>query len=341
MNMNPLHLMVKAKTLLPSSSSTQGPSLVKTGAASASNTQGQLVPRRVEFDWSGTPLDWIPNHAYASHFINQINLLLPAGEFWFCRLFNKAMPLISDEKLRQDVQMFIRQEAMHARAHGGAIAEYLQAHQIDTKANTAKMDWLFGTLLAEKPFGKTVPKRLEHRWLMLRLGLVAAVEHMTCVLGKYALENKHWDAAGADAVLLDLLRWHGAEEIEHRSVAFDLYKHLGGDYLSRYYLSCVAVPLVIGLWVDGAANIMEQDKRFAGKKFSVLRPGMWMEWARVSRTGMLPHPLWLAAQQLPFFRPSYDPVKEADTQQALNYLRTSPSAANAANQPLKAYRAAA
>ena len=49
----------------------------------ASNTVGKLIPRKVQFDWSQTPLDWIPDQPFASHFINEINLLLPAGEFWF------------------------------------------------------------------------------------------------------------------------------------------------------------------------------------------------------------------------------------------------------------------
>ncbi len=316
MNMNPLGIFSKKK------------------ATHGSHTEGSLVPRKVQFDWSETPLDWIPDHPYASHFINQINMILPAGEFWFCRLYNQALPLVTDPKLREDVQMFIRQEAMHARAHGGAIEDYLHSHAIETDTNTKKMDWLFGTVLADKPFGKEVPKFLEKRWLLIRLGLIATIEHMTCVLGKYALENKNWDEAGADPVLLDLIRWHGAEEIEHRSVAFDLYKHLGGDYLSRYYLSTIVVPMVIGLWVDGAAHIMSQDERFKDKKPGVFSVWMWREWAKVSKTGMLPHPLWLAAQQLPFFSPRYDPVKEGSTEDALAYLNNSPAAARAAGQSM-------
>lgn len=295
----------------------------------ASTTQGSLIPRKVQFDWSQTPLEWIPGQPFASHFINEINMILPAGEFWFCRLYNQALPYVKDQKLREDVQMFIRQEAMHARAHGGAIADYLKAHGVETERNTKIMEWLFEDLLADDPLGIKTPKFLQKQWLVFRLGIIAAVEHMTCVLGNYALDNHQWDQVGADAVLLDLLRWHGAEEVEHRSVAFDLYKHLGGGYVSRYYLSSIVVPLVLGLWVDGAAHIMNQDPRYAGEKFSVWKPKVWLRWAKESKGGHLPHPVWLVLQQLPYFSPWYDPVKEGSTEKALAYLNNSPAAAAA------------
>ena len=38
---------------------------------------------------------------------------------------------------------------------------------------------------------------------------------------------------GSDPVMLDLLRWHGAEEVEHRSVAFELFQHVSGSYVRR------------------------------------------------------------------------------------------------------------
>lgn len=296
---------------------------------SASNTEDHLIPRKVKFDWANTPLEWIPGHPFASHFINQINMILPAGEFWFCRLYNKALPLVEDEKLREDVQLFIRQEAMHARAHGSAIIEYMNAHGVDTSTNTEIMDFLFEKILDDKPLGMTVPQFLEKRWLLIRLGLIASIEHMTCVLGNYVLRNHNWDKLGADAMLLDLLRWHGAEEVEHRSVAFDLYTHLGGDYLSRYYLSLVTVPAVLLLWVDGAARIMKQDVRFKARKPSVLKPWIWLEWARQSYSKTLPHPIWLILQQVPYFSPWYDPVQEGSSEQALAYLNNSPAAKRA------------
>ncbi|TJY58828.1 metal-dependent hydrolase [Sinimarinibacterium sp. CAU 1509] len=299
-------------------------------ARTASNSDHPLRQRKVEFDWTKTPLEWIPGQPYASHFINEINLLLPAGEFWFCKVYNKALPLITDDKLREDVQGFIRQEAMHARAHAGATAEYLNAHGIETESNTRREDWMFETLLCDAPFGRPLPRWAERQWLVFRLGIIAAIEHMTCVLGKYALENRTWDQAGADPTLLDLVRWHGAEEVEHRCVAFDLYRHLGGRYPSRYYLALISMPMIFGLWVHGAAHLMKQDPRFKDQRPSVLRPWIWREWIRVARSGHLPSPLWLARQELPFFLPWYDPFREADTQQALNYLEQSPAALRAA-----------
>jgi hypothetical protein len=300
----------------------------KAAAKRASSTDHRLVPRKVQFDWSQTPLEWIPGQPFASHFINEINLLLPAGEFWFCRVYNKALPHVTDPKLREDVQMFMRQESMHARAHGAAITDYLHAHGIETESNTRQEDKLFEVLLAEQPLGLKLPRWAEKNWLVFRLGIIAAIEHMTCVLGNYALNNRQWDKG--DPVLLDLLRWHGAEEIEHRCVAFDLYKHLGGRYPSRYYLASIAMPAIIGLWVHGAAHLMTQDERYKTRRPSVFRPWIWLEWQRTAKTGQLPSLLWLLSQELSFFSPWYDPVKEGSTEQALAYLNQSPAAARAA-----------
>lgn len=294
-------------------------------ANSGSTTDGNLVPRKVVFDWQQTKLEWIPNEPYASHFVNEINLLLPAGEFWFCRLFNKALPYVTDEKLRQDIKDFVRQEAMHAQAHGGAVEKYLKQHGMETKTATDKVDWLFRVVAADQPFGKRLPKRFEKNWLVFRLGIVAAVEHLTCVLGNYILDNEEWQQAGADEVLLDLLKWHGAEEIEHRSVAFDLYRHLGGTYVSRYYLSLIVFPVIVGLWVDGASHLMKQDPKLAKYKPGLTSPWMWMQWHKQAKRGMLPSISWMAKEEFRFFNPWYDPVKEGNTQQALDYLNSSPA----------------
>lgn len=300
--------------------------------ALGSSIDYKILPRKVKFVWKDTPVDWIPNQPFASYFINEINNILPAGEFWFCRLYNKVLPQITDEKLKQDVQAFIRQEAMHANAHTSANKEYLSVRNIDIQRNLDIMNYLFNKALADKPFDKEVPNFLQDQWDLFRLGVVATVEHMTCVLGKYALYNKRWEELGADPEMVDLVKWHGSEEIEHRTVAFDLYRHLGGGYIPRYYLSLAVIVLVLGLWVDGAAHIMKQDPRFADAAKSRFFP-VWVavEWYKISRKDnqVLPNPIWLIAQQIDYLMPWYDPVKEGSTEDAVGYLSQSPAAKRA------------
>lgn len=290
-----------------------------------------IQPRKVKFEWQDTPIDWIPNHPFTSYFINEINNILPAGEFWFCRLYNKVLPQVTDAKLADDVKAFIRQEAMHAQAHASANKEYLSVRNIDIERNLGIMNFLFNKALADKPFDLTIPKAFEHQWDLFRLGIIATVEHMTCVLGKYVLYNTEWEKLGADPVMLDLVKWHGAEEIEHRTVAFDLYRHLGGSYLARYYLSVAVIVGVIGLWVDGAAHLMSQDPRYKSIKPAVYKPWIWREWSRIAKKDnkIMPHPLWLVSQQLGYLTPWYDPVHEASTDDALRYLDQSPAAKRA------------
>src|SRR5690606_41406797 len=136
---------------------------------------------------------------------------------------------------------------------------------------------------------------------------------------------------GAGPNRLDLVKWHGAEEIEHRSVAFDLYRHLGGSYIARYYLSIVVIIGVIGLWVDGAAHLLAQDPRFKSRKPAVYKPWIWQEWLHISKQQqiLLPNPYWLISQQLGYLMPWYDPVYEANTEDALHYLNHSAAAQRA------------
>lgn len=297
-----------------------------------SSIRYSIRPRKVKFEWTDTPIDWVPNQPFVSYFINEINMILPAGEFWFCRLYNKVLPQISDEKLKEDVQAFIRQEAMHAQAHNSANKEYLTVRDIDVQRNLELMNFLFNKMLADEPLGLKIPKALDHQWDLFRLGIIATVEHMTCVMGKYALYNTEWEKLGADPAMLDLVKWHGAEEIEHRTVAFDLYRHLGGGYLARYYLSVVVIIAVLGLWVDGAAHIMKQDPRFKSMQPAVYKPWIWREWYAVAQRDnkLLPSPLWLVSQQLGYLMPWYDPVHEAKTEDAVAYLDNSPAAKRAA-----------
>lgn len=63
-----------------------------------------------------------------------------------------------------------------------------------------------------------------------------AAEHVTAVMAHYALSEPTALRSVPDS-LRNLFLWHAIEEIEHKSVAFDVYRHCVGDMraLKRHY----------------------------------------------------------------------------------------------------------
>lgn len=51
-----------------------------------------LEPRDVEFDWTNLPFHYVPNEPMATHVLNVLHMLLPAGEEFFVRVFKKTLP---------------------------------------------------------------------------------------------------------------------------------------------------------------------------------------------------------------------------------------------------------
>ncbi len=285
-----------------------------------------IKPRRVAFDFSRTPSHWIPDEPIATHVINVLHLLLPAGERWFVRTMQQALPLVTDEQLRLEIAGFIGQETSHSVQHA-QVLDHLAAQGFDTRAYTTQVERMFDGLLGDRP-----PAWLPlggREWLRLRLSLVAAVEQFTAVLGDWVLRADRLDHAGADPVMLDLLRWHGAEEVEHRAVAFDLYEHTGGHPVPRYARRlegmALTAPVMLWLWIHGAAFLIRGDPRLrGGRRYSLLAHN------RAVRKGLLPTWRELAAAVPRYLRRSYHPSQEGSLYAAVHYLAMSPAARGAA-----------
>jgi uncharacterized protein len=275
-----------------------------------------LQPRDVTFDWANLPTHWVPNEPLVTHTCNVLHLLLPEGERWFVDVFTQAVPLIKDSKLREDVLGFIGQESMHARSHQ-SVLDHWKAKGIDTDPYVQQVGWMFGKALGDRDLaGKE-----RQEWLIERLAIIAAIEHMTAMLGNWVLNATALDAAGADPTMMDLLRWHGAEEVEHRAVAFDLFTHLDGRYLRRVRAMLITAPIMLWLWARGVAFLMRIDPELGGR----VKP-RWRHYFRASRRYLLPSAHRLVGQTLNYARPSYHPSQEFSTAQAVAYLANSPAA---------------
>ncbi|MCD9143714.1 metal-dependent hydrolase [Streptomyces albireticuli] len=285
-----------------------------------------IAPRRVSFDWDDTPLHWIPDEPTATHVINVLHLLLPAGERWFVKVFKEALPLVRDAALLKDVKGFMGQEATHSVQHA-YVLEHLARQGLDTGPYTRHVDFLFDVLLGERPpFGLPLSDR---EWLRFRLSVIAATEQFTAVLGNWVLDADGLDRAGPDPVMLDLLRWHGAEEVEHRSVAFDMYEHCGGEdpgrYARRVLGMAVTAPILFYLWGWGTRYLIGNDPRLVGRMRYTLR-----EHNRAVEKGLLPTWRELGAAVPRYLRRSYHPSREGSLRKAVAYLAASPGARAAA-----------
>jgi predicted metal-dependent hydrolase len=275
-----------------------------------------LKARKVAFEWSDTPLHWIPGDPFATHTINVLHLLLPAGERWFVHVYKQVLPYIHDNRLREDVIGFIGQEAMHSQAHD-EVLPHLKELGLDPTPYTAQVDWLFEKLLGDRTLP---PGRAREWWLMERVAMIAAIEHYTAFLGDWVLNAHELDRRGADPMMLDLLRWHGAEEVEHRSVAFELFMHVDGSYRRRVRTWATAFSTLVFLWQRGTRFFMENDPTLLNGKAS------FTTFFRAGSQGVLPTPQAMLRSIPRYLSRSYHPSQEGSTAQAVAYLATSPGA---------------
>ncbi|OBG33412.1 metal-dependent hydrolase [Mycobacterium sp. E3198] len=276
-----------------------------------------LEARDVEFDWATLPFHYVPGEPFTTHVLNVLHLLLPAGEEFFVDAFKRALPLIKDDQLRLDVQGFIGQEAVHSQAHAQVLAHFAAAG-VDLTPYTDQIRWLFEKLLGPRPrWGE----RRQHRWLLEQVSFVSAIEHYTAILGEWVLDSPAHDAIGTHPVMLDMLRWHGAEEVEHKAVAFDTMKHLRAGYLRRVRAQLVVTPGILLLWIRGVRFLYSVDP--------YLPPGAkarWRDYFRAARRGLVPGPLRFVKVVGNYYRPGFHPSQLGGLGAAVDYLAVSPAA---------------
>jgi predicted metal-dependent hydrolase len=287
-------------------------------ASSPDPTDSHIRARRTNFTLADLPLHWIPDDPQTTHTINVLHLFLPPGERWFCDVYREALPLVTDEKLRQDIKGFMGQEAVHARAHDLGV-KHLEAHGIDVSRFMAQAEWAREHLGGPRPFGLRLGRRLGRHWLNRRLALIAAIEHFTSILGTWVVEDSSaLDDAGADPEILDMLRWHGAEEVEHRSVAFDTFQAASGSYLLRVTtMLTIATALTLG-WTVAAVRLLRADPtthaRFQPREFR-----------RAVRQGRLPSLVAIHRSVPRYLRRDHHPSREPGSREiAIAYLANSP-----------------
>ncbi|MFE7723535.1 metal-dependent hydrolase [Nocardia rhizosphaerihabitans] len=276
--------------------------------------------RDVHFDFGDVPMHYIPGEVFATHVINVMHLVLPEGERAMAQALAEALPYIDDQRLREEVQGFVGQETMHASSHAGA-RDHLQSIGLDVDSMVKTFAWFVDRILGDH--GLT--GRAKEEWLKERLALFAGMEHYTAVIGEWLLENDKFEDLGMDPTMLDLIRWHGAEEVEHRSVVYDAYMYVDGSYVRKARTAVAASATLLATFLVSSAYLYAKDP--APRK----GPFWPVQLARATARGIVPN-FGLFLSEIPrYLRPGFHPSQLGPMDCALRYLAHSP-AARAAEQ---------
>jgi predicted metal-dependent hydrolase len=185
-----------------------------------------------------------------THMANGLNLLFPAGERFFVRSVHRYLDRIRDPELRKDVKSFSGQEGRHANAH----ERYFEA--LENQGYAIRGFLRFYEKFAYGIVEPSLPPQL-------RLAATAACEHFTATLASAALAENHF--ADADPTMRALLLWHAVEEIEHKSVAFDVLQAVNPSRGLRIAGLAIAGTMLGGLWIAAAVTLIAQDGSGVGR----------------------------------------------------------------------------
>lgn len=230
---------------------------------------------------------WFGGSVVLTHLANGLLFVFPQGERFFIRSVRRYLDRVQDPSLRARVAAFAGQEAQHERAHLASFAA-LEAAGYEVES---WMRWYRAT--AMEGLEPRVPP-------VLRLSTTAALEHFTATFGELALRTEMLD--DAHPTMRALLRWHAAEEIEHRDVAFDVLLTVDPRWFVRFVGFAMAGVLLLYFWRSGTRHLMRQEP----PRDAARRSADAQSRARV-RAFWRAHGPGFAAALLAYLRPRFHP----------------------------------
>ena len=253
----------------------------------------KITPRDRRFGREATtPRLWHGGRVEATAIYNALSTTFPKGEAFFVesvRAFRDAAP----PKLAEEIKGFTTQEAIHSREH-----DAFNKRAADAGYDLSKLE-----AQVEKRLAVTRGKPP-----IVSLAATMALEHFTAILAHQLLANpRHLEGAEKDTA--DLWRWHAAEEIEHKGVAYDTWLHATRHWPrgKRWKVKAkVMLYITRNFVVDrtaGALELMRQDGVTGPRAWWLLMTYLWV------RPGMFRK---IAGAWFKFFVPGFHPWNEDD-----------------------------
>jgi len=193
----------------------------------ASKPIPHIKVRRVDFDFTDVKSrHYAGGNIFLTHYINSMHIVFPEGEKFFIRSARAFMDQIKDDpELLDRVKKFIGQEGVHHKEHE-KFWDILDMMNLKPR-RFAKFYSYTAYNFMERGMRLLAGKKES----LLALSVTTALEHFTALLGDGGLRSEPFKELPEEVRML--MRWHAAEELEHKAVCFDLYEKVGGDYNTR------------------------------------------------------------------------------------------------------------
>jgi predicted metal-dependent hydrolase len=264
-----------------------------TGKAVPTPADLEITVRDQRFGREAKPSRWwLGGDPIGSAWHNALSATFPRGEAMFIESV-KAFRDGAPPKLEAEIRAFVKQEINHTREHvvfNKAAAE--AGYDMD------KIDRRVEELMAQ----------IKQRPQIVNLAATIALEHFTAIMAHEFLANpRHFKNAEPETAAM--WRWHAMEEIEHKGVAFDTYRH-ATRYWSKWrrwklqslMMLIITVRFFTNRWND-TLDLLSQDG------LSGWRIKARLLWYLVGTPGVVRKivPAWFA-----YFLPGFHPWNHDD-----------------------------
>ena len=244
-----------------------------------------IAARNINFDVEeALATDWHGGDPFRTAFYNALSIMFPLGEQHFIDSVKYYRSRITDPVLAEQVRGFTAQESVHRREHQ-------KYNEVLCAARGYSLDEL------ERPLRRRIALVQKHMPHIVHLAATVAYEHWTAILADAVLRRPE-TFEGATPEMTRLWRWHAIEESEHKAVAFDVYRTVGGsEFLRRRLMLVITVHFFLDalrhmrlmlrnhegsrlrLWIDGFKFLCGEQSPLHG---------LWRPWRAYFRRGFHP-----------------------------------------------------
>ena len=229
----------------------------------------ELKVRNVHFDLSAVPKHWVLGNPVMTHFVNSMHIVFPEGEKFFIRSVRRFAGDIKDAQLKKNVKGFCGQEGIHSREHRN-FWDVLEKQGLKPEvfANFLNKVAFQGKYSVENSVLNGLNFISPKLGDKMCLSMTAALEHYTAIFAHAAFHEPIFTNDNMAPQMLELLHWHACEEIEHKSVCFDVLKEVDGSYWVRISGMGLASVMLWGFLGIGQAYFILNDKDIKWSKMA-------------------------------------------------------------------------